>query len=83
MRRTLKVVAGSPLAKVERGRVREGEGRYQLSGRPSFYRTHVGTILATILLIKNNVAKTMPKREPMGIQMDAMGRSKSTKNMKK
>ena len=65
---------GYPLGEVERGRVREGEGGYQLSGRPSNYTIPFGTILATISTFKNSVGKTVPKREPMGTPKEAQGR---------
>ena len=83
VRGTLKVDTGSPLGEVERGRAREGEGGYQISGRPSIRGIPFGIILATMLTFKNSVEKTVPKREPMGTQMDANRISKSIKNTKK
>ncbi len=50
---------------------------------PSKCRIPFGTILVTISTFKNSVEKTVPKREPLGTQMDAKGSSKSLKNTKK
>ena len=52
------------------------------AGPPTFYypfllNCHV------ISRFKSSVEKTVPKREPMGTQMDAKGCSKSTTNMRK
>ena len=58
----------------KRGRVREGEGGYQLRGRPSNCCLPFCTILATISTFKNSVEKTVPKREPMGTPKEAQGR---------
>ena len=50
---------------------------------PSKCRIPFDTIFATISTFKNSVEKTVPKREPLGTQMDAKGSSKSLKNTKK
>ena len=67
---------GYPLGEVERGRVREGEVGYQLSGRPSNYYIPFGTILVTISTFKNSVEKTMPKMEPKSSPKEAQGCSR-------
>ena len=54
-----------------------------VEGGPSIGGTHVGSILVPVLRFKNSVEKTVPKREPLGTQMDAKGSSKSLKNTKK
>jgi hypothetical protein len=54
-----------------------------LEGGPLTGEFHFDTIFATISTFKNSVEKTVPKREPLGTQMDAKGSSKSLKNTKK
>ena len=58
----------------KRGRVREGEGGYQLRGRPSNCCLPFCTILATILTFKNSVQKTLLKMEPKRGPKEAQGR---------
>ena len=45
----------------KRGRVREGEGGYGLSGRPFREHTPLGTILANISKFKNSAKKQCQK----------------------